>query len=123
MNANISLVLQFELHRYELLAFPLVCPLFLNYLLTLHYLEGFPSLLKCAMSLNCAKTFCLKKMNFEKITNYIVRDGGVCRKTQSDDRYAQMVACTKRIMVMVGVCKQSHNNGRCMKTRMQTNSW
>jgi len=27
-------------------------------------------------------------MNFEKITNYIVRDGGACRKIQDDDRCA-----------------------------------
>jgi len=45
-------------------------------------------------------------MNFEKITNYIVGDGGACKKTHSDGKCAQMVACTKRIMVMVGVCKQ-----------------
>lgn len=58
-------------------------------------------------------------MNFEKITNYIVGDGGACKKTRSDGKCAQMVACTKRIMVMVGVCKQYHNNGRCMKTNTQ----
>jgi hypothetical protein len=30
--------------------------------------------------------FGFKTMNVEKITNYIVRDGMACRKTQSDDR-------------------------------------
>jgi hypothetical protein len=62
-------------------------------------------------------------MNFEKMTNYIVGNGGACKNTHNDGRFAQMVACIKRIIVMVGVCKQSHSNGGCMKRNTQKNSW